>query len=196
MLADGSINPGEMTSFNHYAFGAVADWMHRCVAGLDLAEIGYRKLRVRPRPGGGLNWAKARHLTPYGEACVAWRLADGTLELQLTVPPNATAEVTLPSGEQLEVGSGTHAWTTSYRPPVDMEVARLDSSLQSLRTMPVAWAAITDAARAHDAALFDALMEDRAWLGLRTLRDVLHLHRDHQVLSGLMTRVLDGIDRP
>ena len=50
MLADGTINPGEMTSFNHYALGAVADWLHRRVAGLAPAEPGYRRLTVAPRP--------------------------------------------------------------------------------------------------------------------------------------------------
>ena len=51
MLPDGSINPGDMTSFNHYAFGAVADWLHRTVAGLAPAAPGYRRLRIAPRPG-------------------------------------------------------------------------------------------------------------------------------------------------
>ena len=73
MLPDGSINPGEMTSFNHYALGAVADWLHRVVAGLAPAEPGYRRILVRPVPGGGLTSAAARHETPYGEAAVAWR---------------------------------------------------------------------------------------------------------------------------
>ena len=58
MLPDGSINPGEMTSFNHYAFGAVADWMHRSVGGLAPLEPGYRRILVAPQPGGGLTWAR------------------------------------------------------------------------------------------------------------------------------------------
>src|SRR3954449_9961231 len=66
MLADGRINPGEMTSFNHYALGAVADWLHRTVAGLAPGAPGYRSIVVRPLPGGGLTHARARHLTPYG----------------------------------------------------------------------------------------------------------------------------------
>ncbi len=53
MLPDGSINPGDMTSFNHYALGAVADWLHRTVAGLAPAAPGYRELLVAPRPGPG-----------------------------------------------------------------------------------------------------------------------------------------------
>ena len=43
MLPDGSINPGEMTSFNHYALGAVADWMHRCIGGIAPLEPGYSR---------------------------------------------------------------------------------------------------------------------------------------------------------
>jgi alpha-L-rhamnosidase len=50
MLPDGRINPGEMTSFNHYALGAVADWLHRVVGGIEPAEPGYRTVRIAPRP--------------------------------------------------------------------------------------------------------------------------------------------------
>ena len=77
MLPDGSINPGEMTSFNHYAFGAVADWLHRTVAGLAPAAPGYRRLRIAPRPGPGLTSAAATHETPYGTAAVSWTLSTG-----------------------------------------------------------------------------------------------------------------------
>ena len=74
MLPDGSINPGEMTSFNHYAFGAVADWMHRTVAGLAPLEPGYRRILVAPQPGGGLTWAETSLETPHGLAAVRWDL--------------------------------------------------------------------------------------------------------------------------
>ncbi|WP_420123861.1 family 78 glycoside hydrolase catalytic domain, partial [Nakamurella sp.] len=72
MLPDGTINPGEMTSFNHYALGAVADWMHRTVGGIAPAEPGYRRVRVAPRPGGGLTWARSSLQTPHGEVSVSW----------------------------------------------------------------------------------------------------------------------------
>ena len=73
MLPDGSINPGEMTSFNHYAFGAVADYLHRVVAGLAPGAPGYRSVTVKPVPGGALTSARARQLTPYGpgRGCLA-----------------------------------------------------------------------------------------------------------------------------
>ena len=114
LLPDGSVNPGEMTSFNHYALGAVADFLHRTVAGLAPAAPGYRRLRVAPRPGGGLTQASAELDTPYGPASVAWTVADGTLTVTATVPPGTVAEVDLPGGTPSEVGSGTHTFTSPY----------------------------------------------------------------------------------
>jgi alpha-L-rhamnosidase len=117
MLPDGSVNPGEMTSFNHYAFGAVADWQHRAVGGLAPAAPGYHRLEIRPGPGGGLTNARARHRTPYGLAECAWRIEAGQIAVEVVIPPNATAQVTLPlsGAEPVDVGSGTHRW--SYAVP-------------------------------------------------------------------------------
>ncbi|MFC8039033.1 family 78 glycoside hydrolase catalytic domain [Paenarthrobacter sp. NPDC057355] len=108
MLPDGSINPGEMTSFNHYALGAVADWIHRVVGGLSPLEPGYRKILVKPQPGGGLTWASARHETPYGAASVQWKIDDGNLTAVVEVPTGATARVELPGQVPAEVASGHH----------------------------------------------------------------------------------------
>ncbi|MDN4474745.1 family 78 glycoside hydrolase catalytic domain [Demequina sp. SYSU T00192] len=114
MLPDGSINPGEMTSFNHYALGAVADWLHRDVAGLSPVEPGYRTARIAPRPGGSLTSASTAHDSAYGRFEVAWTLADGTLAVTATVPPNTTAVVSLPGLEDFEVGSGSYTWEVPF----------------------------------------------------------------------------------
>jgi alpha-L-rhamnosidase len=111
MLPDGSINPGEMTSFNHYALGAVADWLHRRVAGLAPAAPGYREIVVAPVPGHGLTSASARHLTPYGEAAVSWRRAGGEFSLDVRVPVGSSATVHLPGADPVRVTHGTHSWT-------------------------------------------------------------------------------------
>ena len=79
LLPDGSVNPGEMTSFNHYALGAVADWLHRTVAGLAPAAPGYRRIEIRPVPGGDLTYARARHRTPYGFAECSWKIEAGQM---------------------------------------------------------------------------------------------------------------------
>ncbi len=104
---DGTVNPGNMTSFNHYALGAVADWMHRVVAGISLLEPGYRKILFKPRPGGNLTHASAQHETPYGMAGISWTLKPAGLEVKVQVPTGSTARVELPGQEPLEVGSGT-----------------------------------------------------------------------------------------
>jgi alpha-L-rhamnosidase len=114
MLPDGSINPGEMTSFNHYAFGAVADWMHQTIGGIAPATPGYRELRVAPIPGGGITWAECALRTPYGRAACRWELEGDELSLTLDVPPNSTATVVLPGSDDgpQRVGSGHHEWTS------------------------------------------------------------------------------------
>jgi alpha-L-rhamnosidase len=111
MLADGTINPGEMTSFNHYALGAVADWMHRVVAGIAPLEPGYRRILFRPQPGGGLTSASASHETPYGRASIEWQSNDGGYSVTVEVPTGSTARVELPGREPHDVGSGTFEYT-------------------------------------------------------------------------------------
>jgi alpha-L-rhamnosidase len=109
VLPDGSINPGQMTSFNHYALGAVADWLHRTVGGIAPAEPGYRTVRVAPRPGGGLTWAECSLDTPHGRVAVAWRLApSGALDVEVVVPDEVTAEIDVPGVEPQRVGGGRH----------------------------------------------------------------------------------------
>jgi alpha-L-rhamnosidase len=111
MLPDGTINPGQMTSFNHYALGAVADWLHRAVAGLAPAAPGYRRILVAPQPTRLLSRASARHRTPYGDAEAGWERVDGVLVVRAVVPVGATAIVQLPGEEApLEVGHGSHEW--------------------------------------------------------------------------------------
>ncbi|MFW6186629.1 MAG: family 78 glycoside hydrolase catalytic domain [Actinomycetota bacterium] len=114
MLPDGTVNPGGMTSFNHYALGAVADWMHRVVAGLEAADTAYGRIRFAPRPGGTLTSAGATHLTPYGEARIDWLLEEGTLHVTVAVPIGATGLVELPGDDPIEVGPGTHEFVSKH----------------------------------------------------------------------------------
>ena len=105
---DGTLNPGGMTSFNHYALGAVADWLHRTVAGLAPHGPGYRRILFRPRPGGTLSSASARHETPYGTAAIVWSVNEGTLTVHVTVPPGCEGDVDLPGQAPFSVGPGEH----------------------------------------------------------------------------------------
>jgi alpha-L-rhamnosidase len=117
MRPDGTVNPGRMTSFNHYALGAVADWMHRTVAGLAPTAPGYRSIRFRPQPGGGLTWARAEHETPYGRAAISWSIEAGELRVGVTVPTGTDAVVELPGRDPEQVGNGRHSFTVPYSAP-------------------------------------------------------------------------------
>ncbi|MGP5672855.1 family 78 glycoside hydrolase catalytic domain [Brachybacterium alimentarium] len=117
MLPDGSVNPGDMTSFNHYAYGAVADWLHRRVAGLAPAAPGYREITVRPLVTGQLDHAEASLASPYGQIRVAWRLEGDRLEFELDVPPGVTAHLDLPLHEPARtVGPGHYSVTGDLVP--------------------------------------------------------------------------------
>src|SRR5690242_15400964 len=82
-------DPG-MNSFNHYAYGAIGDWMYRVVAGIDTYEDepGYKHSRIYPRPGGGLTEAGARLETGYGELSSHWKKEKDSLMLDVVIPPN------------------------------------------------------------------------------------------------------------
>ena len=103
MLPDGSINPGEMTSFNHYALGAVADWLHRTVAGIAPLEPGYSRVLVAPRPGGGLTWASGSLETRHGTVSVRWEVTDDGLVVDATLPDGVTGVLSLPDGTEREL---------------------------------------------------------------------------------------------
>jgi alpha-L-rhamnosidase len=95
---DSSFQDPGMNSFNHYAYGAIGEWLYRVVAGLEIdpAEPAYKHVLIRPRPGGELTSARATLQTMYGPASSAWKVADGLLHLDVTVPPNAHGTVRLP----------------------------------------------------------------------------------------------------
>ena len=174
LLPDGSVNPGEMTSFNHYALGAVADWMHRTVAGLAPDAPGYRRIRIAPRPLRSLDSASARHLTPYGEASVSWRRDGEEVVVTAVVPPNTTAVVDLPGPEPEEVGSGAHEWRfAAPRAPQRPALPGLEASCAAVIDDPRAYAALLDTLRAADPDRAEAVRTGTVWGERRPLATAL-----------------------
>ena len=109
---DGSFQDKGMNSFNHYAYGAIGEWLYRVVAGLDVDpdKPGYKHVLVRPRPGGGLTRARAAHDSIYGPVSSGWEIKDGRFQLDVEVPPNSSATLQLPNAKLEEVTeSGTRA---------------------------------------------------------------------------------------
>ncbi|MFT3829074.1 MAG: family 78 glycoside hydrolase catalytic domain [Opitutaceae bacterium] len=100
-----------MNSFNHYAYGAIGQWLYERVAGLapDPRHPGYKHFVVRPLVVRQLTWAAAAHETPYGTASSRWEKAGNKLILDIVVPPNTTATIEFPEGRAPEtVAAGAH----------------------------------------------------------------------------------------
>lgn len=100
MRPDGSINVSGMTSFNHYALGGVADWLHKVVAGIRPAQPGYREVRFEPRPGAGMDFAGATLRTPQGEVSCSWKRTGEEVFVTVRTPAGVPAIVALPTGEE------------------------------------------------------------------------------------------------
>lgn len=111
MLPDGSINPGEMTSFNHYALGAVADWIYQVIGGIRPAAPGYDEVLLTPTPGPGLDWAKGTLDTRHGRVESGWRRTGDGVVVEVLVPDGIGAQVVLPDGSAHRVGAGRHTFT-------------------------------------------------------------------------------------
>jgi len=101
-------NPA-MNSFNHYAFGAVGDWLYRNVAGIDMDAPGFKKVVIRPQPGGNLTSAKATYHSIHGTIVSDWKLASGGMTLAVTIPANTSARVLIPARSLDQVLEGDRA---------------------------------------------------------------------------------------
>ena len=181
-----------MTSFNHYAFGAIGDWLHRVVAGLAPAEPGYRVLEIAPVPLDGLEFAAAEHLTPYGRARAGWRRDGDAVVVTATVPPNTTARVTLPDGATHEVGSGDHTWTAEV--PVGtgaLAPVGLHSSLAAIIDDPQAYRVVIDAIAEHSPAEAEQLRLRTKWLPDRDLAEALSRRVGPEVRQAVAERLAE-----
>lgn len=97
---DGTIIDG-MNSFNHYAYGAIGEWLYQHLAGLktDLLHPGYKHSIIHPHPGGGLTAASAEFLSMYGLVKSAWEINSDTIMCEVIIPANTTATVILPQAK-------------------------------------------------------------------------------------------------
>jgi len=126
---DGSMWDPDMNSFNHYAYGAVADWIFRSVGGLDTdyEKVAFKRAVMRPLlDTGAISWAHTRYESVYGLFTLNWEKKDRNIHITATVPPNTTAILILPGaragtlngitftgapgGAAAELGSGSYSF--------------------------------------------------------------------------------------
>lgn len=128
MLLDGTINPGQMTSFNHYALGSVCSFLHNTVGGLSPSTPGWKTALVKPQPGGTIRHASTSFDSPYGLYAVSWKIKGTKMFTEVIVPPNAEARVVLKGVDEV-VGSGKYDYTTDWEedkgwPPAHIQGAQ------------------------------------------------------------------------
>lgn len=105
---DGTMWSADMNSFNHYAYGAVDEWVFRVLCGIDTDEggPGFRHIVIAPRPGGGLSFAKGSYRSVYGTISVEWRIDGNTVTEMITIPPNTTATIRLHCAQEIVQADG------------------------------------------------------------------------------------------
>ncbi|TAF79445.1 MAG: alpha-L-rhamnosidase [Runella slithyformis] len=126
---DGSFQDVGMNSYNHYAYGAIGDWMYQNMTGIQLGETGFKKIVFAPKPGGGITSAKASYESPYGIIVSSWETNNGKTTVSVQVPPNSSAQMILPNATpektaelakaqglksaqgKIEIGSGTYVFS-------------------------------------------------------------------------------------
>jgi alpha-L-rhamnosidase len=179
---DGSFQDAGMNSFNHYAYGAIGEWLYRVVAGIeaDPAEPGYKHILFQPQPGGGLTHVRATLETPYGLVASAWELTEREFRLQVTVPPNAYATVRLPTGRldtvteggrSVSLGNGIiHVWVTEAVVYIEVGAGVYEFTTTSL-TLSQAMANVN-----HVAGRLDRYSSLRDLLANEAARSVLAQH--------------------
>ena len=138
ILPDGRFNPANMNSLNHYAYGSIGDWLYTRLAGLRILEPGYKKFAVTPQFIRGIEWVRLRYESVYGPIRVEWSCRNGKIRVEVEVPANTEAVLTLPEKEEsIELGSGVY--TFEYDTETDLRLARysMEMPLRVLMEHPV-----------------------------------------------------------
>lgn len=113
---DGTFQDVGMNSFNHYAYGAIGEWLYRHVAGIDIdpKNPGYKHILLAPHPGGGLQNANADIVTIYGKVAASWKFENEDFTYEVVIPANTTATVNLPYAKAEQVQQNGLAVKAGY----------------------------------------------------------------------------------
>jgi len=128
---DGTFQTPGMNSFNHYAYGAIGDWMYRVLAGInsgtDPDGVGYKKIIIKPYTENHLiaknvqdqydiaplTEVDANLKTYYGKISSSWKKEGEQLSIQVEVPVNTTANVYLPKNDTSSILEGKKPLSSS-----------------------------------------------------------------------------------
>ena len=138
---DGSFNPANMNSLNHYAYGSIGNWLYTKLCGLEILEPGYKKFALRPQFIKGITHAELTYESVYGKIAIAWRCEGGKITVDATIPANTTAELTLPEQtEMLTLGSGSYHYEYATETSLEIDRYSLETPLHIILEHPAAQA--------------------------------------------------------
>lgn len=139
MKLDGSFDESGMNSFNHYAYGAIGDWMYQKLAGIQLMAPGYKKIKIAPQFIKGITSASANLETVYGQVSCNWSCIDKKITMDVEIPANTTAIIQLPEQEEIiEVGSGKYHYEYSTETVLELDRFSMNSTLGFILEQPLA----------------------------------------------------------
>ncbi|MCR4999622.1 MAG: glycoside hydrolase family 78 protein [Lachnospiraceae bacterium] len=111
MCPIGDDGTDKMISYNHYASGAVGDFLYRRVLGIEASTPGYKRFRMEPMPGGEITSAEGKVRTPYGWIAANWQQENGAFHVSVTVPVGCECELVFPSSRRVTLQSGSYEFT-------------------------------------------------------------------------------------
>ena len=136
---DGSFNPANMNSLNHYSYGSIGNWLYTKLCGLEILEPGYKRFALRPQFIKGITHAELEYESVYGKIAVAWRCEGGKITVDVTVPANTTAELTLPEqAETLTLGSGSYHYEYATETSLKIDRYTMETPLHIVMGHPAA----------------------------------------------------------
>jgi alpha-L-rhamnosidase len=120
-------DPG-MNSFNHYTYGALTDWLYGYLVGIRPVAPGYQKMLIEPHPEARLQYARAKYNSVYGPITSNWKYEGDKLTLNVVIPANTTAKVSLPVGDAAKVTVGGKSMAEAgFKPVVENGRAIIDA---------------------------------------------------------------------
>jgi alpha-L-rhamnosidase len=123
---DSTFQDSGMNSFNHYAYGAIGDWMYRVSAGIEIQSPGYKHILIQPHPSDSLTYSRATFESSYGTISSGWERKDGKIKINVIIPVNTTATITLPANNQDKI---TESGKALPQNPFIKEVKIVDDKL-------------------------------------------------------------------
>jgi len=112
---DGSFEDPAMNSFNHYAYGAIGDWIYKYILGITAIEPGYSEIGIAPIPIEGIDHAKGHYDSIHGRISVDWQILEGRFLMDVEIPANCKSRIVLPgNSREVSVGSGAYHFEEQY----------------------------------------------------------------------------------